>query len=115
MKGKVVVSAFLTNLFSLGRASAVTIFPFIFVQNKILAKDEDLMNHERIHIAQALELLVFPFYVLYCMEFLVRLVYYRKVEEAYLNISFEREAYAKQSDPYYLLTRKIWSFKKYYR
>ncbi len=115
MKGKVIVSSFLTNLFSFSRASAVTIFPFIFVQRKIMLKDKDLMNHERIHIAQALELLVLPFYVLYGVEFLIRLIYYRKVETAYLNISFEREAYLKQSDLHYLRTRKMWSFRKYYR
>ena len=114
MKGKVIVSSFLTNLFSFGRASAVTVFPFIFVRNKVMSKDEHLINHERIHLVQALELLVLPFYLLYCIEFLIRLVYYRKVEDAYLNISFEREAYAQQSDLYYLRTRKIWNFRRYY-
>ncbi|WP_133585500.1 hypothetical protein [Sphingobacterium yanglingense] len=114
MKGKVIVSSFLTNLFSFGRASAVTVFPFIFVRNKVMSKDEHLINHERIHLVQALELLVLPFYLLYCVEFLIRFVYYRNVEDAYLNISFEREAYAQQSDLYYLRTRKIWNFRRYY-
>ena len=113
MKGKVIVSAFWTKLFSAGRASAVTIFPFIFVRRQGFKVDKYLINHERIHLAQALELLVFPFYTWYSVEFLFRFIQYRNYDKAYLNISFEREAYENEGDLEYLKKRKFWSFLKY--
>ncbi|WP_164108968.1 MULTISPECIES: hypothetical protein [Sphingobacterium] len=115
MKGKVIVSSFLTHLFSAGRASAVTIFPFIFVKTKKLGEDMVLINHEQIHIKQALELLVLPFYILYLLEFLIQLVHCRDFHRAYRNISFEREAYFNEGDLDYRKNRKVWSFTKYYR
>lgn len=114
MKGKVIVSSFLTRLFSAGRASAVTIFPFIFVKTRKLREDMVLINHEQIHIAQALELFVFPFYLLYLLEFLIQLVRHRDFHRAYRNISFEREAYCNETDLDYMKYRKVWSFTRYY-
>lgn len=114
MKGVVVVSRLFTHIFSAGRASAVTIFPFVFVRKQVMSNDKVLMNHEAIHITQALELLVLPFYILYFLEFLVRLLRYRSFQYAYQNISFEREAYSNETNLHYLESRKIWNFRKYY-
>ncbi len=72
-----------------------------------------LLNHERIHLRQQAELLILPFYVWYVLEYFVRLLAYKNKKEAYRNISFEREAYANESDPDYLKHRKFWSFLKY--
>lgn len=115
MKGKVIVSSFLTALFSAGRANAVTIFPFVFVQTKRMQKNNVLINHEQIHIKQVLELLVLLFYVLYITEFLIRLACYRDFDKAYRNISFEREAYRNEADLQYLKKRRYWSFINYYK
>lgn len=115
MKGKVIISSFLTTLFSAGRANAVTIFPFVFVQAKRMREDSVLINHEQIHIIQSLELLVLPFYVLYVMEFFIRFVRCRDFNRAYRNISFEREAYHNETDLNYLKNRKYWSFIRYYK
>lgn len=115
MKGRIVVSPFFTKLFSAGKASAVTIFPFIFVRHKSMRLDIVLINHESIHIAQAIELLVFPFYALYLLEFLIRLIEYRDFHRAYLNISFEREAYHNEKNMDYLKWRKPWGFLRYYK
>lgn len=113
MKGKVIVSAFWTKLFSAGRASAVTIFPFIFVGRQGFRADKYLINHERIHLSQALELLIFPFYTWYSIEFFIRYIQYRDFDKAYRNISFEREAYGNEKNLSYIPQRKCWAFVRY--
>ena len=74
-----------------------------------------MLNHERIHTAQMKELLYLPFYLLYGMEWLIRLVMYRNTREAYRNISFEREAYNMQNNFHYIIDkeRKSYAFIKY--
>lgn len=72
-----------------------------------------LLNHEAIHTAQMREWLYVMFYVLYVLEWLVRLVQYRSAHKAYRNISFEREAYACQLDMRYLGTRRHYATFKY--
>lgn len=113
MKGKVIVSKFWTRLLSFGKAQAITIFPFIFMRKERYRQDPILLNHERIHLRQALELLIVPFYTWYLLEFLFRITQYRNFQRAYLNISFEREAYRNDKDLDYLRSRKLWSFWKY--
>lgn len=115
MKGRVIVSRFWTNLLSGKRAAAITLFPFILLLNKAQKQDTVLINHERIHLAQALELLVLPFYILYLSEFLLRYLYFRDFKKAYLNISFEREAYQHEADLQYLKYRGFWAFLNYIR
>lgn len=68
-----------------------------------------IINHERIHDAQQRELLYIPFYLLYLLEYLFRLIQYRNHDRAYRNISYEREAYANDSNPDYLKTRPHFS------
>lgn len=74
-----------------------------------------MLNHELIHTAQMKELLYLPFYLLYGMEWLIRLVMYRNAKEAYCNISFEREAYDMQNNFHYIIDkeRKPYAFLKY--
>ncbi len=115
MKGKIIVSRFWTDLLSGKRASAITIFPFILLVNKSLRQDQFLINHERIHIAQAVELLIVPFYMLYLGEFFIRYLYFRDFKKAYMHISFEREAYAHQGELNYLRNRPFWAFARYLR
>lgn len=68
--------------------------------------DNTLINHERIHTRQMLELLIIPFYLIYLVEWLVRLAMTRNWFEAYKTISFEREAYTHGNDLNYLRHRK---------
>lgn len=75
--------------------------------------DRNVINHERIHTAQQRELLFIPFYILYVVEWLIRLIQYRSWHKAYRNISFEREAYTHGHNLNYLKTRKPYSFLKY--
>ena len=77
--------------------------------------DKYVINHERIHTAQQKELLFLPFYILYVVEWLIRLLQYRDRKKAYMNISFEREAYAHGSNFGYLATRKPFAWRKFLR
>lgn len=113
MKGKVIVSRFWTDFFSLGNAQAISIFPFIFLRERFCRYDPSLLNHERIHLHQALELLIVPFYTLYLLEFLIRWICTRNFNQAYQSISFEREAYQNDQNLSYLKTRRFWAFRKY--
>ena len=93
----------------------ITIFPFVFLKQKKLKEDIVLINHEKIHLRQQLEMLLLPFYAFYVLEFLVRLLRYKNWHLAYKNISFEREASAKESDLNYLKQRPFWNFLRYLR
>lgn len=75
--------------------------------------DKYVINHERIHTAQERELLFIPFYIIYVIEWLLRLIQYRNSKEAYYNISFEREAYAHGKYLNYLKNRKLYSWVKF--
>ena len=93
--------------------SGLTIFPFVIVSTKVDLSDKVLMNHERIHLRQQLELAILPFFIWYFLEYLLRLIQFRNRRKAYRNISFEREAYANEGNFEYLQKRKFWSFVKY--
>ncbi|MCM1517470.1 MAG: hypothetical protein NC117_02365 [Pseudoflavonifractor sp.] len=67
--------------------------------------DDVVINHERIHTAQQRELLFVMFYVIYGLEWLLRLVQCRHWYRAYRAISFEREAYREAGDLSYLARR----------
>lgn len=93
--------------------SALALCPFVLLKNKKFRNNTVLINHERIHLRQQLELLVLPFYIWYLLEYLFRLIQFREHHLAYLNISFEREAYQNEKDLYYLKQRSFASFLKY--
>ena len=90
--------------------NGLTVFPFVFLKSKVLKGDVVLINHERIHLRQQLELLILPFFIWYLLEYLFRLLKTKKRHIAYRNISFEREAYTKEKDLDYLKTRPFWRF-----
>lgn len=95
------------------KINGITLFPFIILRDKNLRKDKVLMNHEKIHIYQQLELLIVFFYIWYVVEYYYWLWKLNDKHLAYHNICFEREAYAQEEDLNYLQKRKIWSFWKY--
>ena len=92
--------------------TAITIYPFIVLKHKRQKDDMILINHENIHLRQQLELLVIGFYLWYFIEFLLRLIKFKNWYRAYLNISFEREAYANEYDYSYLQRRKRYNWIK---
>jgi len=91
----------------------LTVFPFVFVKHQLDKKNFVFIHHERIHIRQQLEMLFFPFFIWYFIEFLIRYIQFKKWSLAYRNISFEREAYTNEKDLDYLKSRAFWAFLKY--
>ena len=49
--------------------SGITLYPFVFLKTKTMKHDTVLLNHEKIHLKQQLELLILPFYLWYVLEF----------------------------------------------
>lgn len=91
----------------------MAIFPFILLRDKDLRLNQRLINHERIHLRQQLELLILPFYIWYFIEYLIRLIQYKNAHQAYMNISFEREAYQNDEDLEFLQNRKLFNFLRF--
>ena len=96
-------------------ASGMALFPFILLKHPSLKTDVTIINHEKIHLRQQLELLVFPFYVLYLLNYLIKLLKYKNHLQAYMNIVFEKEAYQMDHDLDYLAKRKFWNWLKYFK
>lgn len=115
---------------------AMCFYPFILVRyDKKALFDDTTTRHELIHANQQQEmyvagfvlslfllllglsfwsLLAIPVYFYwYGIEWLIRWAYYRNRDTAYKNISFEREAYAKDDDVVYLDSRKPFVWVKY--
>lgn len=94
--------------------NGITIFPFVILRDVKNKMNLRLINHEKIHIRQQLELLIFPFFVWYFIEYLYRLYQFKDKNKAYRNIVFEREAYENEKDLNYLQKRSFWNFLRYY-
>ena len=118
LKPKIVYNTkFLVSLSILMPIGGMAIFPFIILREKYRDGDDwwkqrgkEIINHETIHFEQALELGVIPFYILYVLEFILKLPFYGG--KAYENISFEREAYTNDSNLDYLCNRKRYNWIK---
>lgn len=91
----------------------MAVFPFVVMKYDFDKSNSTFVNHEKIHLRQQLELLILPFFVWYFLEYLIRFIQYKNGALAYRNISFEREAYAKESDLNYLKNRSFFQFLHY--
>ncbi|WP_316830434.1 hypothetical protein [Pedobacter aquatilis] len=85
-------------------AEGMAIFPFIMLKKNSYKTDREIINHEKIHLRQQLELLIFPFYILYLVNYLINRLRYKSHDLAYRNILFEQEAYAHENNLNYLKT-----------
>lgn len=93
---------------------AMNLFGIFFVREEYKGRiNERVLNHESIHTEQMKELLYLPFYILYILEWLLKLFVYISPSKAYRNISFEREAYKFERDFDYIKNRKRFSWLKY--
>lgn len=88
----------------------MVLYPVILLTDSSLKKNKIVMNHERIHLKQQLELLIIPFYLIYFINYCINRFKYKDHQKAYLNIIFEREAYKNERDLDYLKKRKVWAF-----
>ena len=95
----------------LRRHAAINLFGVFFVHPDVRVTKR-LINHERIHTAQMRELAYIPFYIIYLIEWALRLLL---KGNAYRGIGFEREAYVHESDYDYLKRRKHYAWLKYMR
>lgn len=91
--------------------NGITLWPFVLC--KSANPDAVLLNHERIHLRQQIELLVLPFYLIYLVELIYNFAKYGNFWRAYRQISFEKEAYEKEGDLGYLKSRKAYTSFKY--
>lgn len=71
------------------------------------------LRHEMIHYHQQKELLFIFFFIIYVLEFFIKLLLHLNWNNAYHDISFEREAYENQNDGNYLSQRKKFAWFKY--
>jgi hypothetical protein len=132
------------SLIPFGSFLAINLCGLIFVRRGYTFTPTDL-NHERIHTRQQLELLFLPFFLLYILEWLFRLLqtFFTSSPQtlhpspltnnpspftlnqepftknpflrAYYRISFEREAYQHQTDLDYLSHRPLFAWFRYLR
>ena len=84
----------------------INLFGILFVREDCPNMDRYDLNHEAIHTSQMKELAYIFFYIIYVLEWLVRLF---KSGNAYRNISFEQEAYKNQNNLEYLEHRKLFA------
>ena len=94
-------------------ARAITLYPFVFVKKHKDLENQVMLNHEKIHLRQQLELLVLPFYVLYLVEYAIGRLRGFSHNKAYRQISFEKEAFAHEQDFGYLGSRKRNAYRDY--
>ena len=116
---------------------AITILPFIFARNSAKPLKDYVVNHEKIHLRQQLEVLIasavilaalilifgwswwwmltslFVYYAGYGIDYAIRYVAYGSPHEAYRNIAFEQEAYLNEHDMGYLKDRRLFAWVEY--
>jgi len=90
MQVKIYENHWLFKLPYIKEYTAITLAPYILVRDKI---DEDTLFHENVHIQQIEKLGITRFYITYILWFVVNLLKYRNVIDAYSRIPFEEEAY----------------------
>ena len=93
--------------------SAINLFGVVFARKECKPLPDRVVNHEDIHTAQMRELFYVFFYILYVAQWLMLLIKYQNTNQAYYNISFEREAYANEDNIEYLKNRKLWGWIEY--
>jgi NADH:ubiquinone oxidoreductase subunit 5 (subunit L)/multisubunit Na+/H+ antiporter MnhA subunit len=97
---------------TLGWASAITLSPFgIYIKKEENLNNLRMINHEKIHWKQQVEMLIILFYIWYLLEWFCKTGIFGKT--AYKNISFERESYINDDNLEYLKTRKHYLWLKY--
>lgn len=100
-----IVSGRLLDLLTLNNktVSAMALWPVVIFRDQASRNNPVIINHERIHHRQQLELLVLPFYIWYFIEYWTAMFGNGFNHQAsYMGVSFEKEAYAFERDMTYL-------------
>jgi hypothetical protein len=106
----IIVSRIILKLCTGNFAAAITLWPFIFIRKEEMKLNPVLINHEKIHLRQQMELLIVIFYLWYIFEFIYHFLKTRNLKIAYRMIRFEKEAYQNEHNLNYLKTRKMFGF-----
>ena len=91
-------------------------WPFLVVRSNLKNAPvlEELINHEKIHLRQQLEMLILFAEILYIVEFLYgRYILKLSKKEAYYFISLEQEAHINAPNQNYLKNRKLFALIPY--
>lgn len=80
--------------------NGIVLWPFVLYADR--DPDPVVMNHESIHLEQIRRTGVAKFYAKYLAEYLIGRRNGLSHDEAYRNISFEKEAYLNQDDSLYI-------------
>lgn len=103
------VNATLLDILTFGdrKVCAMALWPFVIFRDREASQNQGIINHERIHHRQQIELLIIPYYIWYFIEYWTAMFRngFRHFD-AYMSVSFEQEAYAAQDNPDYLRNRK---------
>jgi len=92
MNVKIIYSSWVPKLF---KRKAIVLYPYIFIsKTEKEAKKLRILHHEWMHILQIRKEGLFKFYLKYVGEWFVNL--FKDYKNAYLNISYEKEACFKE-------------------
>lgn len=94
-------------------ANAMALYPFMLFKDTAQKEKPSIINHEKIHFSQQIELLILPFYILYLLNYLINLLIYKNHSKAYFNICFEKEAYSNDLNYNYLKNRRLYSWARF--
>ena len=93
---------------------ALTFCPWVFIRKDKKKKYTAKVNrHETTHALQQIETLWLVFFILYSLEYILKLLFTFSPSKAYKSISFEQEAYNTEAIVNYNNTRKHYAWVKY--
>ncbi|MCC5946163.1 MAG: hypothetical protein JJT94_14630 [Bernardetiaceae bacterium] len=87
--------------------AAMALFPFVLLKHAHYKSNKVLLNHEKIHLRQQLELGIILFYILYLAHYIIGRLQGKNHDTAYRHICFEKEAYQNEKNLNYLKYRKF--------
>ncbi len=94
---KIVAKSRLFRLPLLRNYSAIVLGSYCFLKEQ--DPSDRLIGHELVHIEQWQRIGIFRFYASYLLQYVWNLLRFRNHDNAYREISFEREAYEREYDP----------------
>lgn len=94
---------------------ALTLYPWVFIREGARQRYTPTVNrHETTHALQQIELLWLLFFILYGLEWLIKIPFCKfNTHDAYKSISFEQEAYTNQGKVDYNKKRRHYAWVKY--
>lgn len=93
---------------------ALTIFPWVFIRKNAKQRFTDKVErHETTHAYQQMETIWIFFFLIYGLEYLVKLLITFSHKKAYRSISFEQEAYLHEDEIHYNLFRDDYEWTNY--